>query len=251
MIYAPLPAQQWESELTFEEVAHRYTFRGIELGSVTTILREGGASSFDPSRWRASLIRKGMTPEEADAEMDRARTEGASRGTLVHAGIEARILGIDAEPDDSVADWMGHWDQFANREGLGDVLLCERRLVNPVGYFCGSVDCIAEVGGKLCCIDWKTTSNITKAKSQSWQGAQLAAYAATVNRLWGTEIRDAVNVHLAPNGYKVTTFNRADLKQAWGSFLECLQIYWGQQNSPEADQAMASIKAEWLEGQAA
>jgi len=251
MPYLPLPEQPWEQELLFEEVDHRYTFRNIELGSVTTILRVGGASAFDPSRWRASLIRKGMTPEEADAEMDRARIEGASRGSLVHAGIEAQILGIDATPDDSVAEWMSHWHQFADREALGDVLLCERRLVNPVGYFCGSVDCVAEVGGRLCVVDWKTTGNITKAKSQAWQGAQLAAYAATINRLWGLGIRDAVNVHLAPNGYRLTHWNAADLELAWGSFLECLQIYWGQQNSPEADQAMASIRAEWGEGLAA
>jgi hypothetical protein len=127
------------------------------------------------------------------------------------------------------------------------VLLCERRLVNPVGYFCGSVDCVAEVNGRLCAVDWKTTGNITKAKSQAWQGAQLAAYAATVNRLWGTEIRDAVNVHLAPNGYRMTTWNKMDLVQSWESFLSCLQTYWEQrQGSPEADQALASITAEWL-----
>ena len=247
MPYLPLPQQSWEQDLLFEEVDHRYTFKGIELGSVTTVLRTGGASSFDPTHWRASLIRKGLTPEEAEAEMDRVRIAGASRGSLIHAGIEARILGIDAEPDDSVADWMGHWYQFAEREALGDVLLCERRLVNPVGYFCGSVDCVAEVNGKLCVVDWKTTSSVSKAKSQAWQGAQLAAYAATINRLWGLEIRDAVNVHLAPNGYKVTHWNAADLQESWASFLECLLVYWGQQQKgPEAEAAMASIRAEWL-----
>ena len=247
MPYLPLPQQPWEQDLLFEEVDHRYTFKGIELGSVTTILRVGGASAFDPSHWRASLIRKGLTPEEAEAEMDRVRIAGASRGTLVHGGIEARILGIDAEPDESVADWMSHWHQFAEREALGDVLLCERRLVNPVGYFCGSVDCVAEVNGKLTCLDWKTVGAIGKAKSQAWQGAQLAAYTATINRLWGIEVQNASNVHLGPDGYKITTWNRADLLLAWGSFLDCLQTYWKQrEGSPEADQALASINAAWF-----
>ena len=141
---------------------------------------------------------------------------------------------------------MGHWHQFAEREALGDVLLCERRLVNPVGYFCGSVDCVAEVNGKLTCLDWKTVASVDKAKCQAWQGAQLAAYAATVNRLWGLEIKDAANVHIGPNGYKVTHWNAADLQQSWTSFLQCLLIYWEQQKRPEADQALASIRAQWL-----
>ena len=245
MAYNPLPVQPWEAELQFEEVAHRYTFRGIELGSVTTVLKDGGASSFDPTRWKASLIRKGMTDAEAEVEMERARNDGASRGSLVHLGIENRIVGTDG-CDASVEQWMRHWERFADNEQLGEVLLCERRLVNPVGYFCGSVDCVAEVNGKLCAVDWKTVGAIGKAKSQAWQGAQLAAYAATVNRLWGLEITDAVNVHVGPDGYKLTTWNRADLLIAWKSFLECLQIHWGQKEGPDAEAAMASIRAEWL-----
>ena len=104
----------------------------------------------------------------------------------------------------------------------------------------------AEINGKLCAVDWKTVGAIGKAKSQAWQGAQLAAYAATVNRLWGLEITDAVNVHVGPDGYKLTTWNRADLLIAWKSFLECLQIHWGQKEGPDAEAAMASIRAEWL-----
>jgi hypothetical protein len=222
--YVPLAS---DHEIGFDEASHSYSYNGWNPPSVSRVLEKTGAKAFDRTFWRLSLIRKGMTYDEAEAEMDRICREAADRGTRVHAHVEQTIEhGQPLEADELTVPFLGHWQAFAAEHGLGQVLLMEQALVNTVGVYCGTVDCLAETKDGITVIDWKTTSEIRKAKSQPWQALQLAAYAGAINRIYGLKVKQAMNVYLAPDGWKVVKYPGPKMGAAWRTFQGLLRDYW-------------------------
>lgn len=238
----------------FEEASHSYSYNGWNPPSVSRILEATGAKAFDRSFWKASLIRKGMTPEEAEEEMDRICREAADRGTRVHSHVEQTIQhGKPIDDDPLPAPFLAHWQAFAEKHELGDVLLMEQALVNTVGLYCGTVDCLAVTKDGVTVIDWKTTGELKKARSQPWQALQLAAYAGAINRIYGLQVKQAMNVYLAPDGWKAVQYPAEKMGQAWRTFQGLLRDYWlervelgDQYHTPQmAATALEQVEAVW------
>lgn len=243
----------------FDEENHAYSFRGWNLPGVSHMLEATGIKQpFDRTFWRLALLRKGMTPDEAEAEMDRKGKEGRDRGSLVHWGIEMSIkegiTELDSDADQILLDYMPHWQQWATEHELEDVLLMEQPLIHPTGFYCGTVDCLAVVGGELMVLDWKTQgASKRKPKAEQWQLYQLTAYLAAINTCGEQKALKAANVFLTPTGYMMHVWETSEIMEAWRNFQGLLRDYWIERVSqgqlyhhPDlARDALETIEARW------
>lgn len=96
----------------------------------------------------------------------------ADRGTAVHKYIETWLGWYDtlSKPADPEEPHLGleysiyetNWKEWLNERISWDIrpMYTELRLINKKIGIKGIVDCIAIVNGKVCMIDWKTSSNL-------------------------------------------------------------------------------------------
>lgn len=238
---------------------------------ITDLVWDGHAKT-DARAWVQQFVNQPMSPEDAETYMSWRRDSAAARGTRIHARIEHFFSGHqDAVPglmdnpnllarDDA---WWQGWLQFFSDCDFSEVFALEAALINTSGVFCGTVDFAAELripsldadGGPVRrVIDWKTIYPPEKKVSgKPWQGMQLAAYGATLNRLMGAGVQEAVNVHVYPGGYALTTYKAEDLVTAWRTFLGYLWGYWTERadqglmyHSPAmAREAVERMREEW------
>lgn len=171
----------------------KYTFRGIEYPSVTTILKLGRPKEW-LGAWAAKMVAQeavglfrdpldpfyGMGPEEQVRYLKgspwRKRDAAAEAGTLRHHTFEAI-----AHERDIPADAPGREQLEAWRDAYRPLITeSECQVVNlGVGY-AGSLDLIAEVYGRRLLIDLKTSKLLDgmgrrKNVDRDWC-LQLAAY---------------------------------------------------------------------------
>ena len=158
--------------------------------SITTIL--GQLEKPAVLEWRSSLGNK-----KADAETKRA----ADRGTAVHEMIE-KYINNDANPThgyDSlhIRDFLSvklHLNKINN------VLCQEIPLYSDFLKVAGRVDCIGEFKGKLCIIDFKTsTGNKTKEMIHDYF-LQTTAYAVMFQELYDIQIDDIIIIMSVEKG---------------------------------------------------
>jgi genome maintenance exonuclease 1 len=121
-----------------------------------------------------------------EAEATRISTRAATRGTKIHSLCENYLLGKPAEPDLFDApvfkSIIPHLDKIDNIHALESPLYSHHLQV------AGTVDCIAEYNGKLCVIDFKTSS---KLKQRDWIHGyfmQTSAYAVMFEELTGIPV---------------------------------------------------------------
>jgi len=126
--------------LVFDEAHHIYTLNGIVLPSVTQIMTPLRESNY------------GGIPEYV---LQRA----ADRGTAVHQAIDIYldygVIDIDprySEYVDAFLKWMG--------EVNPTIIATEQAIYHPSMMYCGTADCVCEIGGKTVLIDYKTTSTV-------------------------------------------------------------------------------------------
>jgi hypothetical protein len=217
----------------FNEKEHSYRWKDWILPSVSHILEETGIREpFDTTYWKRSLIRKGFSDEEAEEEMERVRNEATHRGTLVHLGIEHRCQGREYQPpmmvgsEEILEQFMPWFEKFAEEYELGTVYLTEQALIQPVGHYCGTVDCVAETKLGLMAIDWKTIKACRKGKREKWQKYQLAAYVGAINCTFDLEVLQAMNVQIGPDGFNVVVHEPNELLSAWTTLKGLLKDYW-------------------------
>lgn len=218
----------------FNQAEHSYTWEGWQLPGVSKILDDTGLKQpFDRTFWRLSLLRKGMTPDEAEAFMDNRAEEGRTRGSLVHFGIETAIkegkVQLTDESPEILQDYMPAFDAFSKAHDLGDVYLMETPLIHPTGFYCGTVDCVAELEGKPVILDWKTTEHFKrKPKGERWQLFQLVAYLAAINTCSTEDFRvlNAANVFISKDGFHVHQWTTDEIMEAWGTLQGLLRDYW-------------------------
>lgn len=272
-------------------VSHLLTAAGVNAFDPTwwrNSLLKKGIKAEQSDQWVTDLVWDGTPPEEArdwveqfvdqpmnleDAETYMAwrRDSAAARGSRIHARIEhsfnnnESIPGLLANPNLLARDsqWFRSFSDFKMDAQIKDVIAVEKILVNTTGIFCGTVDFAAEILipelGDIApvrrVIDWKTTYPPEgRVKSKSWQAMQMAAYSATMNRLEGAGIEEAVNVHIYPGGYQITRYKKELLIAAWQEFLQHLWDYWQERHlrgldyhSPQmAALAVQRMKTEWM-----
>ena len=99
---------------------------------------------------------------------DRILKQAAERGTAVHKFIEEWLnwcLKRETEEPHLGLEYSNYETQF--KEWLKDrieykiyPIYTELKIINKKLGLKGIIDCIAEVNGKVCLIDWKTSSNL-------------------------------------------------------------------------------------------
>jgi genome maintenance exonuclease 1 len=162
---------------------------GNKLPSVTTILdhTKSEESKKALEGWRRSI------GEKKAAEITQ---EAAFRGTLMHSYLERHLRGEDPKPGTN----FYHQQSFKMaavilehyiRPFLDEVWGLETALYYPELY-AGTTDMVGLYQGKPSIIDFKQTNRMkTDDRVQDYK-AQLAAYAAAHNAVYGTDIRQGV-----------------------------------------------------------
>lgn len=193
--------------LTFEEVTHTYTLKGIVLPSVTQIIRDNRLSS------DFSFV--------SAANMEMARQLGQAVHIATHYNDEGTL--DDATVDPVVLPYLNAWRQFVTDRGIEFVAL-EQRVADPVYQFCGTVDRIGRLvtarnAGEIV-IDLKT-GNPAAAGAHY----QTAAYAHLVRDLPSvTRIAARWSVQLHPERavpYSVTPYMK---NTDWRIFRSALEL---------------------------
>lgn len=263
--YKPLQ-QKSEFEPVFNEEDHSYTWQNFPLPGVSHLLeRTGIKEPFNRFFWQRSLLRKGMTEEEADAHMDKVRDDSCLRGSEVHYSVERLCknepLELDRElPEaitkNSLMKFVTQSERVMNELQVEEVLGIEMPLVHPVGHYCGTVDAVVRTPEGIVVLDWKTTSEIRKARKERWQLFQMVAYLGAINHAFKSDGICAVrvaNAYLAPDGYKLAQYGEEDVLGAWRELQGLLLQYWELRvergeyyHHPElAAKAFAAIQENW------
>lgn len=188
------------TELSFEEERHIYKLDGVEIPSVSTIMKPLSASLYDG----------------VDDEVMRRAQE---RGTAVHNAIENYLkFGIV----DIAEEYQGYMDAFLSWYGENDVkpLATESRVYHKTLRYAGTADMPAIVNGQVICVDFKTSSSVNKMLT----GIQLEGYAKAYES-HGVNFDGKAILHLKNNGkYSWVHYDKNDI-ESWDVFGALLKIY--------------------------
>jgi hypothetical protein len=189
---------------------------GDHFPGVTTVLGNTKTAATEKS---LTAWRKRVGIEEAKLITKQA----ATRGTALHAAVEATLLGQPSEIEEIAKPYFASMLSILPR--VQNVQLIEGMIWHPNG-FAGSVDCVGYYNGELSIIDWKTAD---KPKQINWIDdyfLQCSAYCAAVNRLYDTRIGRIVVAIAVPNqAAQVFSVNGQALLEYWELFNERLKQY--------------------------
>ncbi len=95
-------------------------------------------------------------------EKGQAIAEASAReGTLVHEVVQAAMLGGTPEVPDSIKPSYDAYIEFANSNNIKTQKdYIERRFLHSVHRYAGTIDALAEIGGKFGVLDIKTSQGI-------------------------------------------------------------------------------------------
>lgn len=201
---------------------------GKRLPSVTTIL--GRFKDSGPLMFWAFSQGKAAERGEISRLYDK-RDEAAEIGTVAHEMAEAHIHGVDPMKLLASYDNLGdqgkgqaiqafemfrRWCEIVNVEWLHT----EIPLVSEDLQVGGTIDAIANVGGKLCIVDFKTSKGVY---SDYW--VQVAAYAKMWNEFHFEKIEE---IHILRFGKEKPDFEhqfRAEWSKEERAFSLMIELY--------------------------
>ena len=183
-------------ELSFEEKRHAYTLNGIEIPSVTTVMKPLSESYY-------GSIDKGT--------LDNA----ASRGTIVHQAIENYLL---FDITDIPPEHAGYLDAFVSWWGKASPQLVgtESRVYHKALRYAGTVDLSCVIEGVFTCIDIKTSSQVAEMLTRVQLEAYSRAFASH-----GVNYEQKTVLHLKKDGSHKTIDYKTDVEafEVFGSLL--------------------------------
>lgn len=185
----------------FNEETHEYFIDGVQYPSVTDIAKPISFARLD-------ALQKSM--------LDRARI----RGQIVHELCEEYILlgEIDETAlDPEISPYMASFVEWA-RTYRPKVIYTEKRLFSKDMGYCGCLDMLCEIDGKVTLIDYKTTATIDK-KSLS---VQLAGYEELVYHILGIKVEQFMVLQIKKNGY---VFKEIKPNYEWFNILKLHNAY--------------------------
>lgn len=143
------------AQLMFFGENHRYELDGVELPSVTQIVRF-------------------MNYDTAAGANNAMRDAAAERGSRVHGYCADLVFGELGEVDGDCAGYVRAAERFLRDYQIQDFLAVEQPFGNLELGFAGTVDLIAYIDGHITIIDWKTGAKINRHVL----AAQLTGYLA-------------------------------------------------------------------------
>lgn len=187
-------------ELAFEEERHIYKLNGVEIPSVTTVMKPLSASLY--------------------AGVDEALlARAAERGTAVHNAIENYLkFGIT----DISEEYKGYFDAFLKWHEEFDArhLATESKVYHKTLRYAGTADMPALIANKKVLVDFKTSSSVNKMLT----GIQLEAYAKAYES-HEFEFDGKAILHLKPNGNYSWVYYDKDDFESWEVFGALMKVY--------------------------
>ena len=271
--------------LEFIEEGHKYVYHDPVLGpfeprSVSTVLAETEAKCFNYGIWRKSLMKKGLTFDQAEAFMKWHREHRAQVGTDFHYLAEHRFkegdnfdLALHSTKvlPEAVAIFEHFNEDFVPK--VRRVLMIEMPMIHKSLIYTGTPDLVLELDPEprfpepLWMIDYKAVGqdgenshnsflwwleyhqlfpalqynrenppDIHGKNSRSWRKRsewvlQLAAYIELVRCNHHIPLNQAANMVLSDQKFRLLTYNRADIAQAWSRYAGFLREWHGRRAS--------------------
>lgn len=187
------------TELTFEDAPHIYRLNGLEIPSVTTLM-------------------KPLSNEVYGTVDEAVLNRAAQRGTDVHETIETLVkYGIE----DCTTENRGYLEAFKAwmKDHQVEPVASECRLYHKVLRYAGTADLPSMIGGKLTMVDVKTTASLIEMLARVQLEAYVQGYASH-----GIAFEQKAILHLKRDGsYKMEMFSIKD-PEAWTVFGALLTV---------------------------
>ena len=173
---------------------------GEKYPSITTVL--GSKDKPWLSEWRNSL-----GADKADKEMKRA----AARGTAVHLMLERHLQN---DPDPTQGQKLEHIIEFnslkTHVKKIDNIIAQEVALYSDTMKVAGRVDCIAEFGGRLAIIDFKTSNRDKSGNMIADYYKQATFYALAFEEQYGIQIDDIIIIMSVEKGLPLIFKEKVD-----------------------------------------
>ena len=200
--------------LDFDAEAHKYTYKGQEMVSVTTLVKPYFPFNADEIAQKSS---EGSNPKYAGKSVEEIKqmwSDKADFGTGVHDTIENYLAGefVTLDNTTEVAGFS-----YAQRLKF-EQALPEVKVVAPQWGIAGTVDLLVKIDGRWYIYDWKTDEKIRQEgyKGEECGGLltgfpacnftkyrlQLSIYRLILETVYGIPIAGVKVVHLHSRGSK-------------------------------------------------
>lgn len=189
--------------LTFDDETHKYFWNGIDLPSVTTILK---AENFLNTDWFTE--------------------EARLRGSIAHKATElydhGKLDWLKVSPE--ISGFVTAWERFRKVEGFVPAQDGIEKRVHHFDQYAGTVDRLGTFGSELGLIDLKT------GPKYPWWILQMAGYLEAISSMTNGEtsfhnVRCAC-IQLKTNGdYRVHSYAVEDVYDAREIFLASLNVF--------------------------
>ena len=186
-------------ELEFLEEPHLYKLNGIEIPSVSEVMKPLSSSVYG----------------EIDPYVLRA---AANRGTVVHEAIENYLnYGVEDIP----ATYSGYLDAFIQfwKEYKPKLIAAEYRMYHKYLMYAGTCDLLVEIDGERWLIDNKTSSRVEKMLTR----VQLEAYKKGL-ATHGIRVDRKAILHLKKTGKHSFIEHPREDPKAWDVFTSCKTV---------------------------
>jgi len=159
-------------------------------------------------------------------------TNGRERGTRIHAALEAIVRRQPFEPDPADGPAIAGARTWLNEHHVRP-LEVEAYLINETLGYGGTCDLVAEIGGEIWLLDWKTSKSVADARGRVWDEMrlQLAAYAHAefIARVGDPERHPLPEItrhgvlHVTDGGTRLYPVDITD--DDWIAFRACLRLH--------------------------
>ena len=187
------------NELSFEESTHTYKLDGVEIPSVTTIMKPLSQSLY-------------KTVDEA------VLNKAAERGTIIHNAIENFIkFGFSDCPH----EYITYFHAFLQwcKDYSVEIIQSEFKTYHKLMKYAGTIDLICKIGGEKFIVDYKTSASVNRMLT----GVQTEAYAKAFES-HGMKIDKKAILHLTKYGkYDFIEYNHNDY-ESWNVFVALMTI---------------------------
>lgn len=173
----------WAAKFEFDPIEHRYYNEGIEIPSVSSLLKEFGLVD---DRWFTE--------------------ESRQRGQAIHTLCHYDDIGIlrPESIDPQFAPYLEVWRKFRQETGFKPVFR-ERPLFSRFNAYGVTPDAFGHINGVSCIAEIKTGQVYPKAVK-----LQLAAQKIAIGEWFGIYAENSIVVQLKPNDFKVWQFEPLD-----------------------------------------
>lgn len=187
-------------ELEFIEEPHIYLLDGVEIPSVSTVMKPLSSSVYG----------------DVDPQV---LSMAANRGTIVHEAIENYLhYGIEDIP----TTYAGYLDAFIQfwKDYRPTIVAVEHRMYHKYLKYAGTVDLLLLIDDELWLIDNKTSSKVEKMLTR----VQLEAYKKGL-ATHGIRVQRKAILHLKKTGKYSLVEHPAEDQKAWDVFTASKTVY--------------------------